>query len=571
MPENTTMPPQQNDIENSLRIKSLMRWHIGDWAHLSKLDDGSIALHPDRALLATLKAASLFQQGDLVAAQILARAALGWGAEKKALGRAMVSGFYNSLGRIALLADQNQRAEDYFKEAMRIGANEFDGALLYPARLIQQRRQVSAKVHPHSANNVQVTQSVAKPSKEQKLEQQQQITTKINQAKTAHDEKNYRQAEQLLSDVLYLEPNNTFALKELARLKSEQKQWVESVKQYDQLLKAQRETESAILTRSLMKKNADLLEESIADLEHAKALGFYNSQIAHNLAVAYRDNQQWEEAESTVRELLTEDTAYLANIRNATFVADLLRKRQRVSESYALLTAIVEQAQIENKEVPLNTRAILRELQHAVNQPEYCREVSRHYYDAIYAESEKYQVASEHSVYLPVWEKTVEILKQEGVRSVLDIGCGPGQFAEYVIMQIPGVDYQGIDYSQTAIKNARLRCPNEHFHVKDLMDRDALEGIDTDAFLILEVLEHVEKDLELIARIPAGKKVIFSLPNMDSFGHLRFFRDGAEIIKRYGKYIDDIRVVPVALAGRSKIFISVGNKSEYPYNDGLVK
>jgi SAM-dependent methyltransferase len=330
--------------------------------------------------------------------------------------------------------------------------------------------------------------------------------------------------------------------------------------EYDRLLQTQVETESAILARSLMKKNADLLEEAISDLEHAKALGFYNSRIAHQLALAYRDNQQWEEAESTVRDLLTKDTAYLENIANATFVADLLRKRQRVKEAYGLLTVIVEQAQAEGKEVPLNTQAILQELQHAANQPEYCQEVSRYYYDAIYAQSEKYQADPEHSVYLPVWGKVVAILKQEGVQRVLDIGCGPGQFAEYLLKQIPDIHYQGVDFSQTAIETARLRCPTAQFYVKDLMQEEALKEFKADAFVMLEVLEHIEKDLELIARIPIGQKVIFSVPNMDSFGHVRFFVDCAAISNRYDDCFDAINIETVILSGRSKIHLAVATR-----------
>lgn len=545
---------------NSLRAECLMRWHVGDWEYLSELDGESIAQHPDKALLATLKSAALFQQGETTAARQMAKQAMDWGAEPKAFMRIFASGAYNSLGRAALLADLDMQAESHFKQAMRIGSTELDGTLLYPARLIQQKRQIQSKCEELTPCGVLPPQPARVETKEALLEQQQQIKTKLNLAKKARSEKDYLMAEQLLSEILEIDPNQLFALKECAKLKSAQQQWDAAIEEYNRLLKTQSETESAILARSLMKKNSDLLEEAIADLEHAKVLGFYNSQIAHQLAVAYRDNQQWEEAEQTVRNLLMRDSAYLHTMAFVTFVADLLRKRQKVQEAYGLLTTIVEQTQAEGKEIPFRTQAILQELQRTAGQPDYSQEVSRFYYDAIYAQSKTYQTAGEHSAYLPVWEKVVETLKREGVRRVLDIGCGPGQFAEYLIQKIPSLHYQGVDYSETAIEKARVRCPMAEFHILDLMQDDALKEFEADVFIILEVLEHIENDLELIARIPAGQKVVFSVPNIDSFAHVRFFRDGAAILKRYGEYFAGLMTDTVVLAGRSKIHLAVGSR-----------
>ena len=544
-----------NSAKANLRAESLMRWHLGDWSYLCELDEQSIAQHPDKALLATLKSAALFQQGDMSSARELAKQAQDWGGEHKMLERTFLSGVQNSLGRAAMLAGMEQRAAGHILQAMRAAEVELDGALLYPARLMQQKRQIKAKAHPNSTHGEQA-KPAAKPSDEQLQEQQQQIRLKLNQAKKARTENNYQLAEQLLTEILQLDPNQPCALKERARLTSAQQQWNAATEDYTRLLKTQSETESAILARSLMKKNSDLLEEAIADLEHAKALGFYNSQIAHQLALAYRDNQQWQEAEQTVRDLLIQDPAYLHTMSFATFVADLLRKRKKVQEACVLLSTVVEQAQADGKEIPLNTQAILQELQYAAGQADCSPEVSRHYYDTIYAQSEKYQADPEHSAYLPVWEKVVGILKQDGVKQVLDIGCGPGQFAEYLIKNIPGINYTGVDYSQTAIETGRLRCPTAQFYVKDLMQEGALEEFQADVFIILEVLEHINQDLELIARIPGGQKVIFSVPNMDSFGHVRFFKDTQAVLKRYGECMASLVNETVVLAGRSKIHLA---------------
>lgn len=500
------------------------------------------------------KAAALFQQGAVDIASIWAKQAMGWGGDAKMLARIMLSGTHNSLGRCALLTGKAPQAQTHIKEAMRIGCMELDEVLLYPARLMQQKKQISANSKlglPHTKE----AQPTPKLTREQLQAQQQQIKEKFDQAKQARTEKDYRLAEKLLSEILQINPSHLLALKERARNQAEQQQWMASVTEYDRLLQTQVEAENTILARSLMKKNADLLDEAIADLEHGKALGFYSTRIAHQLAIAYRDNQQWKQAESTVRELYNNDPEYLRNLPFATFVADLLRKRKKVKEAYGLLKVVVEQALTEGEEISLNTKAILEELQRTVNLPEYMQEVSNQYYDTIYAHSEKYQVDAEHSTYLPVWEKVVALLKQEGVLNILDVGCGPGQFAEYIIKQIPQINYLGIDYSYKAIEAARSRCPTAQFHVKDLMVEGALDVFDADLFIILEVLEHIERDLDLIKSLPKGKIVIFSVPNMDSAGHVRFFRDIHEVENRYGGFCNINSAVTINLKGRSKIFL----------------
>lgn len=551
------MVQQQLEASNSLFIESMVRWHIGDWEYLAEIGTEDIVQHPKKCQMAMFKAAALFQQGAVDIASIWANQAMGWGGDAKMLARIMLSGSHNSLGRCALLTGKAPQAQTHIKEAMRIGCMELDEVLLYPARLMQQKKQISASPKlglPHTKE----AQPTPKLTKEQLQAQQQQIKEKFDQAKQARTEKDYRLAEKLLSEILQINPSHLLALKERARNQAEQQRWMASVTEYDRLLQTQIEAENAILARSLMKKNADLLDEAIADLEHGKALGFYSTRIAHQLAIAYRDNQQWEQAESTVRELYNNDPEYLRNLPFATFVADLLRKRKKVKEAYGLLKVVVEQALTEGEEIPLNTKAILEELQRTVNLPEYVREVSNQYYDTIYAHSEKYQVDAEHSTYLPVWEKVVALLKQEGLLNILDVGCGPGQFAEYIIKQISQINYLGIDYSYKAIEAARSRCPTAQFHVKDLMQENIINNYNSDIILILEVLEHIENDLGLITEIPPGKKVIFSVPNVDSIGHVRFFMNESDVLGRYNRYFDSLRVDTIALGKRSKIYLSVG-------------
>lgn len=547
------MSSQQIDLFQSLLTESLIHWHIGDWEYLIGIDSEDIAQHSEKCLIASFKAAALFQQGALNDARVWVSKALDWGIEPNVLVRTLLSGAHNSLGRAYFLTDSEPQAQIHIKEAMHIGSIDLDSSLLYPARFMQQKNQVISK----RLNSFSEVKKSSKLTKEQLQVRQQQIKEKLEKAQKARTEKKYQLAEQLLSEILEINPVHLLAIKESAILHANQQQWMKSITEYDRLIKIQTETENSIRARSLMKKNANLLQEAIAELEHAKALGFYNSKIAQQLAVAYRDNQQWNEAENEIRELCISDPIYLQNLPFATFFADVLRKREKVKEAYGLLKIVVKQAQEEGQEIPLNTQAILDELQRTVSLPEHVREVSRYYYDAIYAQSEKYHIDSTHSVYLPVWEKVINLLKNEKVQCVLDIGCGPGQFAEYMAKETPKINYQGVDYSQIAIETARLRCPSAIFHIKDLMQEEKI-NFEADTFIILEVLEHIEKDIELLSKIPKKQKIIFSVPNRDSFGHVRFFKSAEDVIERYNKYFHRLNIQKVDLSANSCIFLGMG-------------
>lgn len=546
---------QKIDTSKSLLTEILIRWHIGDWKYLAEIDTKNIEHNSEKWLITIFKAAALFQLGLFDDARCLVCLALKLGADIKLLALIIFSGTHNSLGRAYFLLDCESRARFHIKEAMSVKCLDIDGILLFPARFVQQENQIT-KIN--LLHNFKKMQFESKQTKDQLQVKHSRIKEKINQAKQARKEKKYLLANELLSEILSISPDNFSALKEKAIIYAAQQQWELSVKEYDKLLQVQTETENAIRARSLMKINLNLLDEAISDLMHAKALGFDNSNIKYQLATAYRDNKQWQEAENTVRELCSNDPNFLLDLSFATFVADLLRKRGKVKEGYGLLVFFVTNAQLQGHEIPLNTKAILGELKRAINSPTQTIELSRHYYDAIYAQSEKYQNDAEFSIYTPAWDKVIETFKKEHFRSVLDVGCGPGQFAEYLLRKIPHVYYQGIDYSQTAIEAARLRCTTAQFYVNDLMHDDILKEFEADVYVVLEVLEHIEHDLDLLSRLKKNKKIIMSVPNFDAIGHVRFFSSQNEIYERYSKKIIISSIDTISLKKRSSLFLVNG-------------
>ena len=172
------------------------------------------------------------------------------------------------------------------------------------------------------------------------------------------------------------------------------------------------------------------------------------------------------------------------------------------------------------------------------------------YYDSIYSISEEYKKLPADSVYAPVWQFVVsQIVKYSNSHSlkILDIGCGPGQFARFLQSEVSNVNYLGIDTSSTAISQAQEKTNDCKFicTTLDNIDGQILNVIDL--FLALEVLEHIEEDLRLIQALPGGKPFIFTVPSFDSFGHMRYFRDSAGVSRRYSCLFNNFSVKAVRL------------------------
>lgn len=126
------------------------RWLLGDWDGLGKIDCNALDHHQERARLAILAAAGNLQSdmGDKARGGI--KIATDWGCDKALTVKLLISGLYNALGRLALLANQEERALQYFANALTLILQNVDVNFLTRARRDEQARQlgISLRVDP---------------------------------------------------------------------------------------------------------------------------------------------------------------------------------------------------------------------------------------------------------------------------------------------------------------------------------------------------------------------------------------------------------------------------------------
>lgn len=127
------------------------------------------------------------------------------------------------------------------------------------------------------------------------------------------------------------------------------------------------------------------------------------------------------------------------------------------------------------------------------------------------------------------WMKDLKVTGQ-----ICEIGCGSGQFAN-MLFDNNFNNYLGIDFSHEAIKIAKRNVEKhkDRFICEDIFDYFTNKIPQADIFVTFEVLEHINKDIELLNLLPKGKFILFSVPNFRSFNHLRIYNDIEAIKDRY--------------------------------------
>ena len=179
------------------------------------------------------------------------------------------------------------------------------------------------------------------------------------------------------------------------------------------------------------------------------------------------------------------------------------------------------------------------------------------FYDARVA---NYAIDLWRSKYLAVYAHAASLLSGA---PVVDLGCGTGRLAK--LLEFRGqADYWGIDFSEVRINQARQYVRNEGFifEVADLYDPEIQSRFESFSdFVALEVLEHLERDRDLVASIPSGTRLVASVPNYPAEAHVRHFKTFRKAAARYRRWlrIDEhsVAVIPRPKKG-SRIWVFSG-------------
>jgi len=164
------------------------------------------------------------------------------------------------------------------------------------------------------------------------------------------------------------------------------------------------------------------------------------------------------------------------------------------------------------------------------------------FYDDAYSGSQEYAKYYAESSYYFVWTVIVDRVRRSGLRRILEIGCGAGQLAEFLLEQ--GVsEYVGLDFSQVAIDMARQRLPASAKLICEDARTSRLYATEVyDAIICTEVLEHIDADLEVIEKWPTGVRCICTVPNFPYKSHVRHFDRASDVLDRYGRYFECLDV-----------------------------
>jgi SAM-dependent methyltransferase len=172
------------------------------------------------------------------------------------------------------------------------------------------------------------------------------------------------------------------------------------------------------------------------------------------------------------------------------------------------------------------------------------REVDLGYYEELYGHDSLYDLPVRRSPYYPLFKRIVAEINGLGLRRVLEVGCGSGALAQLIIARTEA-QYCGFDFSANAIAKAGMRTGRpDLFYLADA-NTPATYQLAYDAIVCTEVLEHIEDDKAVIRLWRSGARCICTVPNFDYEGHVRFFRNEAEVRNRYHDVIAIDRVVRV--------------------------
>ena len=125
--------------------------------------------------------------------------------------------------------------------------------------------------------------------------------------------------------------------------------------------------------------------------------------------------------------------------------------------------------------------------------------------------------------------------------TIVEVGCSSGNFAE--LIKDTEHRYIGVDIQSDKINEARKKLPEMNFVNCDITKNlYIVERAST--FISFQCLEHIKDDKKVINAISFAATVIFSVPNREYKGHIRWYElEGWK--KRFEPYIAMKEVITI--------------------------
>lgn len=187
-------------------------------------------------------------------------------------------------------------------------------------------------------------------------------------------------------------------------------------------------------------------------------------------------------------------------------------------------------------------------------------EYGAEFYDESFENEDRWKLPYFQLSWYGSWSVIGDRVAAEPEPSVLDLGCGAGHLAR--LLADRGVRrYVGFDFSEKRLEHARSVVPEFRFEVADAYTTDLFDTVDYGIVTCTEFLEHLAGDLEILARVRSGVRVLGTVPNYDATAHLRFFDNADEVRERYEHCFTDLTVTRIHNISGSSEWLLDGHRS----------
>ncbi len=159
----------------------------------------------------------------------------------------------------------------------------------------------------------------------------------------------------------------------------------------------------------------------------------------------------------------------------------------------------------------------------------------------------------------PVWAVLAEHVRRSGAHSVIEIGCGAGEFAR--LLRDLGIEnYLGLDTNAARLARARVACPQYRFDVADVFLTNHRRSEDYDIAVMTGFLEFVRWDLVALELVRPHRRVLGTVTAGDEPGRVRQFTSANQVLDHYSQVLRELRVEPIHLPHGRTAFLFDGIK-----------